>query len=129
MTGSFILNMNYKINQGFENMKSENEIQKELIKTCREHPRVAWISRANSGRIRTKGGVMQLHPKGTSDLVGFSTKGLFFGIEIKTPEAYHSKNHSMNKDQIEFAGLVNMNGGVCGTACNEKTLLDVLERL
>jgi hypothetical protein len=112
-------------------MKTENEIQKELFEICDKHEKVAWIDRANSGHVKYKGGHLQLHKKGTADLIGMTVEGYFIGIEVKTVSAYHSKDMSMNEDQIAFADMINSTpSGVCGTACDSDTLYNnILNKL
>jgi hypothetical protein len=55
--------------------------------------------RMNSGKVRVKGGFMQLHEKGTADILFFPrTKG-FGGCEI--PVWIETKSGHSNKEQIE----------------------------
>ena len=72
--------------------KSEKVIQKEILAYAKKHPKIAWIDRANSGKVKVKGGFMQLHENGTPDLIGYSVDGIFIGIEIKD-EANFNKAH------------------------------------
>jgi len=80
--------------------KSESEIQKEILKYCKKHPKIAWIDRANSGKVKVRGGFMQLHENGTPDLIGYSTGGIMIGIEIKDEANFLKKNHGLRKEQI-----------------------------
>jgi hypothetical protein len=80
--------------------KPEKQIQKEILEYARKHPKIAWIDRANSGKVRVKGGFMQLHESGTPDLIGYSIGGKFIGIEVKDEKNYNTENNGLRPDQI-----------------------------
>ena len=105
--------------------KLEKEIQAELIKIIRKHPRVAFIDRANSGKVRVKGGFMQLHRKGTPDLIGFTTSGKFIGIELKRPD---TKN-AIKPEQAEMQKVMKDCWCVCGIAYDEASLQLILDTI
>lgn len=60
--------------------------------------------------------------KGSSDLVGITKNGIFFAIEVKTPEGRASK------EQVQFIEHVNKKGGIAGIARSPKDALDLLSR-
>jgi len=97
--------------------KAEKEIQKESLKFAKSHPNVAWIDRANSGKVKVKGGWMQLHENGTPDLIGYSINGVIIGIEMKDQPNWDSKNHGLRPDQIERLNDMKERGCICGVSC------------
>jgi hypothetical protein len=98
--------------------KAEKEIQKEILKYAKTHPFIAWIDRANSGKVKVKGGFMQLHEKGTPDLIGYSTNGMMIGIEIKDIENFNKKNHGLSTEQVERLNDMKDRCCYCGVACS-----------
>ena len=105
---------------------SESEIQKNGLALCKSHPLVKYIDRANSGKIKVRGGFCQLHENGTPDTIGYTTSGLFIGIEYKTEAAWHSKDHSASKEQIEHLNDIKNAGGLCGIACCNEHVIEIL---
>lgn len=97
--------------------KSEKEIQKVILAYAKKHPKVAWIDRANSGKVRVKGGYMQLHENGTPDLIGYAVDGTFIGIEIKDEPNYNSKNNGLRPEQITRLDDMSKRGCYSGAAC------------
>ena len=107
-------------------MKLEKEIQRELLKRCKLHNKVAWMDRANSGKVRVKGGFLQLHQKGTPDLIGFTVKGQFIGIELKRP----STKKATNEDQKIMGELLIKSNCIYGVSYDLDslyTILDIIE--
>ena len=96
----------------------ENIIQKEGIALCRKHPIVKRIYRTQAGKVKVKGGFMQLCPAGTPDTTGFAVDGRIIGIEYKTPTAYASKNHGAKPEQLEHLNDIKNAGGLAGIASN-----------
>lgn len=97
--------------------KAEKEIQKEILKYAKSHPNIQWIDRANSGKVKVKGGFMQLHENGTPDLIGYSTGGVMIGIEIKDEANFNKKNHGLRDAQIERLYDMHCSGCYSGVAC------------
>ena len=97
--------------------KSEKEIQKVLLAYAKAHPLIAWIDRANSGKVRVKGGFMQLHESGTPDLIGYSVSGKFVGIEIKDEKNFSLKGNGLRPDQVTRIADMKANGCYVGVAC------------
>lgn len=98
-------------------IKSESEIQKEILKYTKQHPKVAWIDRANSGKVKVKGGFMQLHENGTPDLIGYSVEGVFIGIEIKDVANFNKKNNGLRDEQILRIADMKAHGCIVCVAC------------
>lgn len=96
-----------------------------MIKKIRKHEKVAWIDRANSGKVRVKGGFMQLHKKGTPDLIGFTTEGKFIGIELKRPDTKTKANDEQKAMQDYMSGF----GCICGIAWDEESLNAILDKI
>lgn len=58
--------------------------------------------------------------RGSSDLVGLTSKGIFFAIEVKTPKGRTSK------EQDAFLHRVREQGGIAGVARCPQDALDLL---
>ena len=97
--------------------KSEGEIQKIILAHAKKHPKVAWMDRANSGKVKVRGGFMQLHEKGTPDLIGYSVDGKFIGVEVKDEPNFYSKNNGLRAEQITRIDDMTMRGCYAGVAC------------
>lgn len=106
-------------------MKLEKEIQRELLKRCKLHKSIAWMNRANSGKVRVKGGYMQLHEKGTPDLIGFTRKGQFVGIELKRPET----RNAVNDYQKSFQSRMRDSNCIHGVAWDLDSLYIILDNI
>jgi hypothetical protein len=100
--------------------KSEKQIQKEILAYAKKHPKIAWIDRANSGKVKVKGGFMQLHENGTPDLIGYSTDGRFIGIEIKDEANFNKKGRGLRAEQKERLIDMVKKDCYCGVACDIK---------
>jgi hypothetical protein len=96
--------------------KSEKQIQKEILAYAKQHPKIAWIDRANSGKVKVKGGFMQLHENGTPDLIGYSIEGKFIGIEIKDEANFNKKNNGLRPEQITRIAHMEKHGCYIGVA-------------
>jgi hypothetical protein len=103
----------------------ESEIQRELLSLARNHPNVSWMDRANSGKVRVKGSFMQLHAKGTPDIIGFTVSGRFIGIELKRPD---TKNNT-NNDQKVMQELMRISNCVYGIAYDKESLNKILDTI
>lgn len=58
--------------------------------------------------------------KGGSDVIGITSSGKFFAIEVKTPKGRTSK------EQDSFLSRVKEQGGIAGVARSPKDALDLL---
>ena len=103
----------------------ESSIQKELLAICKGYYKVRWMSRANSGKVKVKGGFMQLHPKGTPDIIGFSIEGQFIGIELKRPET----KTKLKEEQEEFQSMMKESNCIHGVAWDKDSLLQILDNI
>ena len=108
-------------------MKSESEIQKEILKYCKLHKKIAWIDRANSGKVKVKGGWMQLHENGTPDLLGYAIDGKLIGIEIKDNPSFNSKNNGLRDEQITRLADMKEKGCYAGVACELSHIDKIME--
>lgn len=59
---------------------------------------------------------------GSSDLIGITSTGKFFAIEVKT------KKGRVSKEQATFINHVNKSGGIAGVARSPQDALDLLTR-
>jgi hypothetical protein len=108
-------------------MGVETEIQKEGLDLCNAHPNVTCMYRTQSGRVKVKGGWMQLCPAGTPDTTGMMANGKMIGIEYKTPEEYRTKHHGASTDQLDKLNDIKDAGGYAGIACNMEHVIEILE--
>ncbi len=60
--------------------------------------------------------------KGSSDLIGLTSQGIFFAIEVKTPKGRTSK------EQDAFIKRIQEQGGIAGVARSPQDALDLLSR-
>lgn len=102
-------------------MKRESDIQRECMRVLKE-----WgcqiVYRMNSGKVKVKGGWLQLAPEGTPDLLAFY--GLFFlWVEVKQPG-----EHATPEQQAMHALLRSM-GHVVIVVDNPAALFDHLMTL
>lgn len=103
----------------------ESSIQRELLTIAKKHEQVAWMSRANSGKVKVKGGFMQLHPKGTPDLIGFTKSGMFIGIELKRPET----KTQLRLEQEAFQETMKDSNCIHGVAYDKESMLQILNSI
>ncbi|MEH6451276.1 MAG: hypothetical protein V7765_21625 [Oleispira sp.] len=96
----------------------ENIIQKKGMDLCKEHALVSEIYRTQSGKVKVRGGWMQLCPAGTPDTTGFTIDGRIIGIEYKTPLEFDTKDHGASKDQLNHLNKIKSSGGVAGIAAS-----------
>jgi hypothetical protein len=101
----------------------ESVIQKNGMDLCQKHPLVSEIYRTQSGKVKVRGGWMQLCPAGTPDTTGFTIDGRIIGIEYKTPSEFATKDHGASEDQLLHLNKIKQSGGVAGIASN---MVDVL---
>jgi hypothetical protein len=96
-----------------------------LVKRVKAHDKVEWFDRANSGKVKVKGGWMQLHEIGTTDYLGFTTRGKFIGIEFKRP----STKDDLSEEQREFSERLIKSNCVHGVAWDEESLNVILDNI
>lgn len=104
----------------------ENIIQAAGITLCRQHPKVKRIYRTQSGKVKVKGGFMNLCPAGTPDTSGFMVDGRIIGIEYKTPAAFKKKDHGAKPEQLEHLNDIRAAGGIAGIASNMEQVRQIL---
>jgi hypothetical protein len=95
----------------------ENKIQKAGLDYCESHPIVKRIARTQSGKVKVKGGWMNLCPTGTPDTMGFTIDGRHIGIGYKDTKSFSSKDHGAKPEQIEHLLDIINAGGLAGIAC------------
>ena len=108
-----------------QKLKSESEIQLEGVKFLEGLGVVA--TRTNSGKVRVRGGWMQLCKNGWPDVTGYSDKAIFIGIEFKDVKSWLSKNNGASSDQIESLIDIASKGGLCGVACCNEHIERILK--
>lgn len=93
---------------------SEREIQKQIIDYLKSKQIFHW--RNNVGRKHN----LQFGLKGSGDIMGVTSNGIFFSIECKD---YKGK---MSLDQIMFERRVNQNNGIYILATSLDNVSDIL---
>ena len=96
-----------------------------MLRIIKTHDKVAFIDRANSGKVKVRGAWMQLHVKGTPDLIGFTKNGQFIGIELKRPD---TKNNA-NEDQVLMQNLMEKSNCIHGIAYDLDSLYKILDNI
>lgn len=104
--------------------KSENKIQREGI-DCALLLGVE-LTRTQAGKVKVRGGWMNLACKGWGDTTGYNKNGQIVMIEFKDIEAFESKNHGASKEQLERLNDVRSKGGLCGIACCDQHVIDII---
>lgn len=104
--------------------KSENKIQCEGI-DCALLLGVE-LTRTQAGKVKVRGGWMNLACKGWGDTTGYNKNGQIVMIEFKDVEAFESKNHGASEDQLERLNDVKSKGGLCGIACCDQHVIDIV---
>lgn len=82
----------------------ENALQRQILNALHALPDAEFL-RVNSGKVKVRGGWMQLAPNGTSDILGIVRGGRFVALEVKLP------GEKPNPDQVAFGARVAKLGG------------------
>ena len=105
--------------------KSENQIQREGINTALSLG--VELTRTNAGKVKVRGGWMQLACKGWGDTTGYNDKGKIVMIEFKDVKSFESKNNGANEDQIKRLNDIKSKGGIAGIACCDQHVMDIIQ--
>ena len=105
--------------------KTENKIQSEGV-TCAQKLGVE-ITRTHAGKVKVRGGWMQLGCAGWGDTTGYTKNGLIVMIEFKDVKAYESKNNGASEKQLERLNDVRSKGGIAGIACCNEHVVEILK--
>lgn len=101
--------------------KLENEVKRECLEICENHPNIIWAKRMNTGVLKGYGGKpVRFGFVGLSDIIGQVTGGVFFAWEVKRP------GERPSTEQMEFLKTVAWSGGFCGWSDNAERLLSSL---
>lgn len=104
--------------------KSENKIQSEGIAYAKQLG--AEITRTNAGKVKVRGGWMQLACKGWLDTTGYNSQGRIVMIEFKDVKSYERKNNGASEEQLERINDVIGKGGIAGIACCNEHIKEIL---
>lgn len=116
--------MNNYIFTPSQRKKSENSIQREGI-DCALLVGVE-LTRTQAGKVKVRGGWMNLACKGWGDTTGYNKNATIVMIEFKDVESFEKKNHGANKDQLERLNDIKSKGGLCGIACCDQHVIDII---
>jgi len=105
--------------------KSENTIQREGIEYAKSLG--VELTRTQAGKVRVRGGWMQLAIKGWGDTTGYNGKGQIIMIEFKDVNKYESKNNGANEDQLERLADIKSEGGISEIACCKEHILEIIK--
>ncbi len=104
--------------------KSENQIQREGIECALKLG--VELTRTQAGKVKVRGGWMNLACKGWGDTTGYNKKGQIVMVEFKDVKAFESKNHGASKEQINRLNDVKSKGGLSGIACCNQHVIDIV---
>lgn len=117
--------MNHYMFTPSQRKKSENVIQREGL-GCALKLGVE-LTRTQAGQVRVRGGgFMHLACKGWGDTTGYNKIGQIVMIEFKDVTAFEKKNHGASKEQLERLNDVKSKGGLCGIACCDQHVIDII---
>lgn len=105
--------------------KNENTIQREGIEYAKSLG--VQLTRTQAGKVKVRGGWMQLACKGWCDTTGYNDKGQIIMIEFKDVEAYEKKNNGASVEQIDRLNDIKSKGGIAGIACCNEHIADILK--
>tara|TARA_R110000782_G_scaffold85221_1_gene165722 strand:- start:1329 stop:1697 length:369 start_codon:yes stop_codon:yes gene_type:complete len=107
-----------------QSKKNESKIQNEGI-SCALSLGVE-LTRTNAGKVKVRGGWMQLACKGWGDTTGYNHNGVIVMIEFKDVVSFNSKNHGANEDQLKRLNDIKLKGGICGIACCDEHVKSII---
>lgn len=101
-----------------------------VLDALEAHPRVAWVTRAQSGVVVARGG-RRIHmcKQGTPDIVGFLRDGRFLGLEVKADRAELERKREKDETRIaqrKLGALLSACGGVYGLVCSAEEAVELL---
>jgi len=105
--------------------KNENTIQREGIDYA--HSLGVELTRTQAGKVRVRGGWMQLACKGWGDTTGYNDKGQIVMIEFKDVKSYEKKNNGASEEQLDRLNDIIFKGGIAGIACCNEHILKLLQ--
>lgn len=85
---------------------SESAILSDVLALLRNHPRVAWVERLNSGAVKRGGRFVRFSWIGAPDVIGQMTDGRLLAVECKAPDG------RLRTEQAAFLSKVSAAGGV-----------------
>ncbi|CAG23304.1 VRR-NUC domain-containing protein [Photobacterium profundum] len=99
---------------------TESQILTDIIRAAFSHPCVGVLLRNNVGAVKSGSRWIRYGlGKGSSDLIGWTTNGIFLAVEVKT------LNGKVSPEQIKFIEDVRKHGGIAFIA----TSRDEFDRL
>ena len=104
--------------------KSENKIQSEGIAYARSSG--VELTRTQAGKVRVRGGWMQLACKGWGDTTGYNDNGQIVMIEFKDVNSFEKKNNGASSEQLSRLNDIRSKGGIAGIACCNEQILEIL---
>ncbi len=104
--------------------KSENVIQREGL-DCALKLGVE-LTRTQAGKVKVRGGWMNLACKGWGDTTGYNQDGKIVMVEFKDVESFEKKNNGASKEQLERLNDVKSKCGLCGIACCDQHVIDII---
>ncbi len=105
--------------------KSENKIQNEGITYAKSLG--VELTRTQAGKVRVRGGWMQLACKGWGDTTGYNDNGQIVMIEFKDVKSFEKKNNGASDEQLIRLNDIKSKGGIAGIACCNEHILKLLK--
>ena len=110
-----------------QRLKRENQIQREGIELALSLG--VELARTNAGKVKVKGGWMQLAQEGWGDTTGYDKSGKIVMIEFKDVKSFEKTNNGASEAQMERLNDVKAKGGKCGIACCNEHVADIIRGL
>ena len=95
-------------------MSSESDLQRTIMQLLSTSPRVAFVRRLNSGKVRTAGGsYVTLGVEGDPDIIGMMYgRGRMFAIELKREGAKSHEHRTRQELQKQRLKEISDGGGL-----------------
>jgi hypothetical protein len=104
--------------------KNENIIQREGMEMALALG--VELTRTQAGKVKVRGGWMNLAHKGWGDTTGYNQDGIIVMIEFKDVNAFESKNNGASVEQLDRLYDIKSKGGICGIACCDQHVFDII---
>ena len=99
----------------------ERDVQEAVLTLCKMHPKIAWLSRMNTGATKIGERFIRFGFPGLSDIIGQTRGGRFVAIEVKR-EGEHP-----TEEQQGFLDMVSQHYGIAGCAHSAQEAWDIIE--
>ncbi|MFZ4539680.1 VRR-NUC domain-containing protein [Propionivibrio sp.] len=105
-----------------KNRKPEAAALAEVLKVLKNHPKVAFVERQNTGVAKVGKSFIKFGWRGCSDLIGMLKDGRWLAVEVKAPKG------RVRPEQAAFLETVLKAGGVAFVARDCRDVARVLDQ-